>query len=97
MQTQSKLLKPLAMSTEELRAKVKEQINQIDDVRFLKVILAMCQAYEKEFGDPVIGYEVDGTAVRASEARKQFAEDLSKPEEFMSVEDFEKELDAVTV
>lgn len=84
------------MSAEELRAKIKEQIDQIDDERFLRVLLATLQAYEKEFGDPIIGYEADGTPVKASVAKQQFAEDLSKPEEFMSVEDFEKELDQVT-
>ena len=83
------------MDVEALRAKLIARIEQIEDVRFLQVLLATREAYEKEFGDPIIGYEADGTAVRASVAREQFAEDLSKPEEFMTVEDFEKELDQI--
>jgi hypothetical protein len=51
------------------------------------------KSLERHFGDPVIGYEADGTAVKASVAKAQFAEALSKPEEFISVEDFERELE----
>lgn len=84
------------MTKEQMLAEIKAMIEQIEDERFLRVLLAFVQAWEKEYGDPVIGYEADGSPVRASAARAQFAEDLSKPEELMSIEDVEKELNQVT-
>lgn len=81
------------MTTEEMRQHCHEMIDQIEDERFLNVLLDLMKSIERNFGDPVIGYEADGTAVRASVAKAQFAEDLSKPEEFMTVEDFERELE----
>jgi|GEM_PF-2081646 len=80
------------MTTEDLRQHCHETIDRIEDERMLKVLLDLVNSLERHFGDPVIGYEADGTAVKASVAKAQFAEDLSKPEEFMSIDDFAREL-----
>jgi hypothetical protein len=81
------------MTTEELRQQCHEMIDGIEDERFLRVLLDLMHSWERNFGDPIIGYEADGTAVRASVARAQYAEDLARPEEFMTVDDFERELE----
>ena len=81
------------MTTEELRQQCHEMIDRIEDERMLNVLVDLMDSLERNFGDAVIGYEADGTAVRASVAKSQFAEDLSKPEEFISIEDFERELE----
>ncbi len=82
------------MSTVEIRSEIELFLDQVDE-SFLKVVHSMLNTYLEQQKDPVIGYEVDGTPVHASEARKQFAEDLQKRDEFMSLEDFEKELEAL--
>ena len=82
------------MTTEELRQHCHDSIDQIDDERILKVILDLVNSLERHLGDPIVGYEADGTAVRASEAKAQFAADLNKPEEFVSIDDFARELEA---
>ena len=82
------------MSSLEIRHEIDFFLGQVKDESFLKVLHSMLGTYVQEQEDPIIGYETDGTAVRASVAKAQFAEDLNKPEEFISLEDFEKELDA---
>jgi hypothetical protein len=81
------------MTTDELRQQCHDMIDRIEDERLLNVLLDLMNSLERNFGDPIIGYEANGEAVRASVAKAQFAEDLSKPEEFMTIEDFEKELE----
>ncbi|MBC6995806.1 hypothetical protein QWY85_17675 [Neolewinella lacunae] len=85
------------MTTVEMRQRCHDMIDQIEDERFLKVLLDLMKSIERNFGDPVIGYEADGTAVKASVAKAQFAEDLSKPEAFMTVEDFEREMETKVI
>lgn len=84
------------MTIAEKRAHVLELLNQVDD-DFLAAVHAMVETYVRLKEDPIIGYEADGTAVRASVARAQFEEDLSKPEEFVSLEDFKEQLNARSV
>ena len=81
------------MTTKELRQQCHDMIDRIEDERFLNVLLDLMNSLERNFGDPIIGYEANGEAVRASVAKAQFAEDLSKPEEFMTIEDFEREME----
>lgn len=83
------------MSTVEIRAEINAYLDQVKDESFLKVVHSMLNTFIKEQKDPIIGYEVDGTPIRASVARKQFEEDLKRRDEFMSLEDFEKELEAL--
>lgn len=40
--------------------------------------------------DSIIGYGAEGTAVRSNVGMEQFQEDLSRPEEFVSLEDFQE-------
>lgn len=87
-------LKWMFMSAAEIRLEIDRCLDLVKDESFLKVVHSMLNTYiQEKVEDPVIGYEIDGTAVRASEARKQFAEDLENRDEFMSLEDFEKELE----
>ncbi len=86
------LIKQILMSTVEIRAELHQLIDQVDE-RFLKAMHLMVSTYQQE--NPVIGYEVDGTPVYAKEARKQFDEDLKNREAFISLEDFEKELETL--
>lgn len=81
------------MSTVEIRTEIDVFLDQVDE-SLLKVVHSMLNAYVEEQKGPVIGYEADGAPVRASEARQQFAEGLRKRDEFMSLEDFEKELES---
>ena len=83
------------MSTVEIRAEINRYLELVEDESFLKVVHSMLNTYVREQEDPIVGYEADGTPVRASVAKKQFAEDLSKPEDFMSLEDFEKQLESL--
>lgn len=85
----------MRMSTVEIRAEINRYLELVEDESFLKVVHSMLNTYVREQEDPIVGYEADGTPVRASVAKKQFAEDLSKPEDFMSLEDFEKQLESL--
>lgn len=86
----------MLMSAAEIRTEINQYLDLVKDESFLKVVHSMLNTYiQEKMEDPIIGYEIDGAPVRAGEARKQFAEDLQKREEFMSLEDFEKELDTL--
>lgn len=82
------------MSTAEKRATLRQKMDELDD-KFIEAIYAIVAAYEeKEEEDPIIGYDVtDGSPVRASVAKEQFAADLEavKRGEYITVEDLEKE------
>lgn len=57
----------MLMSTAEIRAEIDRCLSLIKDERFLKVVHSMLNTYIKEQGgDPVIGYEADGTGLTAS-------------------------------
>jgi len=82
------------MTITEQREHAPKLLAQVDD-EFFAAVYAMLETYVrlKQNQDPIVGYEADGTAVRASVAQAQFAEDLSKPEEFMTIDDFAQELE----
>jgi hypothetical protein len=79
------------MTITEQRSHAVELLDKVDD-DFLAAVYAMLETYVRLKEDPIVGYEADGTAVRASVALEQFEEDLSKPEEFVSLEDFKEQL-----
>ncbi len=81
------------MTIAEQRSHAVELLNKIDD-DFFAAVYTMLETYTRLKEDPIIGYEADGTAVRSSVALEQFEEDLSKPEEFVSLEDFKEQLNA---
>ncbi len=84
---------PIRMSTAEIRQELHRLIDQIDD-RMLKAVFAMVRTYEAE-EDPIIGYDTDGKAVRASEAREQLLAEVAaaKRGEYTTLEDFKKEVE----
>lgn len=86
--------KSMLMSAAEIRAEIDRYLDQVKDESFLQVVHSMLDTYVQQQQDPIIGYDADGNAVRASEARKQFEEDLEGVErgEYTTLEDFEKEL-----
>ena len=89
-------LKWILMNAADIRLEINQYLELVKDERFLKVVHSMLNTYIQEnVEDPIIGYDIEGAPVRASEARKQFAEDLQKRDEFMSLEDFEEELEAL--
>lgn len=79
------------MTIAEQRNHASELLVKVDD-QFFRAIYAMLETYVLEKGEnPIIGYDSDGAAVRADMALEQFKQDLSKPEEFISLEDFKAE------
>lgn len=55
------------MSAAEIRAEIDRYLDFVKDERFLKVVHSMLNTYIKEQEtEPVVGYETDGTGVRAS-------------------------------
>jgi hypothetical protein len=55
----------------------------------------MLDTYLKEQEDPIIGYEIDGTPVRASVARQQLLAEVEAAEkgDYITLEDFKKEVE----
>lgn len=88
-------LKLLLMSTAEIRTEIHDYLDRVEDESFLKVVHSMLGTYMKEQADPIIGYEIDGTPVRASEARKQLLAEVeaAKRGEYTTLEDFKKEVE----
>ncbi|NJC27142.1 hypothetical protein [Neolewinella antarctica] len=88
------------MSTTEMRSEVAGWLENLDD-EFLSAVHTIVGNYLRKDVDKkgaFIGYETDGTAVYAGTAQDQFTEDLSNPEDFITIEDFEQgqEIQAAT-
>lgn len=64
------------MGATKIRTDIDAYLDQVKDESFLKVVHSMLDTYVREQNDPIIGYEIDGTPVRASAARKQFETDI---------------------
>ncbi|MCH2084994.1 MAG: hypothetical protein MK226_21585 [Saprospiraceae bacterium] len=84
------------MSAAQIRAEIDSYLDQVKDENFLKVVHLMLNSYVKvqePENDPIIGYEIDGTAVHASTARKEFEADIeaARRGEYITLEDLEKE------
>ncbi len=84
--------KLILMSTVEIRTELHRFIDEMDE-KFLKVVHSMINTYRKESLDPIIGFDVDGVPLYASEAKKRFKEQLEgvKRGEYITIEDLEKE------
>lgn len=80
------------MSAVEIKAEINRYLELVEDERFLKVVHSMLDTYLKE-GDPIIGYEVDGTPITASTFLKQADESMAEVErgEYTTLEELEKE------
>lgn len=88
-------IESVLMSAIELRAEIIKHLERVQDERFLKVVHSMLNAYVQEHEDPIIGYDVDGVPLYASEAKKIFKEQLQGVErgEYITIEDLEKDME----
>jgi len=79
------------MSNAEIKTEIIQYLDKVKDESFLKVVHSMLNTYLQQQEDPIIGYDTEGNAVRASEARRQFEEDLEgvKQGQYTTLEDFE--------
>jgi phospholipid N-methyltransferase len=89
------ITKLMLISALEIKAEIQSYLEQVKDESFLKVVHSRLDTYVKEQEDPIIGYEIDGTPVRASVAREELLADVeaAKKGEYITLEDFRKEVD----
>ena len=89
------ITKLMLMSTVEMRAEIDNLLNIVQDKNesFLKVVHSMLETYVKEQEDPIVGYEIDGTAITLSTLEKQADEAVAEVErgEYTTLEELEKE------
>lgn len=80
------------MSAIEIKAQINKYLDQVDD-SFLQVVHSMLDTYVKVQKDPIIGYDVDGTPLHASIAKKQYEKDLKGVEkgEFITAKELRKQ------
>lgn len=89
------ITKLMIMSAVEIRAEINAYLEKVQDESFLKVVHSMLDTYVQEQEDPIIGYEIDGTPVRASAAREELLADVeaARNGEYITLEDFQKEVE----
>ena len=68
------------MSNTEIKTQIVQYLEKVDD-SFLKAVHSMLKTYVKEQEETIIGYDIDGKLITASEARKQYAKDIKKVKE----------------
>ena len=80
------------MSAIELKNQIHQYLDQVDD-SFLKAIHSMLDTYVKGNENAVIGYDVHGEPILASQAKKQYEKDLKAVEKgaFITAKDLRKE------
>ena len=67
------------MSAIEIKNQIHQYLEEVDD-SFLKAIHSMLDTYVKGKKDTVIGYDVKGEPILASQAQKQYEKDLKAVE-----------------
>lgn len=79
------------MSAVELKNQIHQYLDEVDD-SFLKAIHSMLDTYVKGKKDVVIGYDMQGEPVLASQAKKQYEKDLKGVEKgaFITAKDLRK-------
>ena len=79
------------MSAIEIKNQIHQYLEEVDD-SFLKAIHSMLDTYVKGKKDPIIGYDVQGKPLYASQAKKQYENDLKAVEEgeFITAKDLRK-------
>jgi len=79
------------MSVIEIKNQIHQYLDEVDD-SFLKAIHSMLDTYVKGQKDAIIGYDVAGKPLYASQAKKQYENDLKAVEkgEFMTAKDLRK-------
>jgi hypothetical protein len=82
------------VSTAEIREKIDEYLDRVADEKFLRIVYSMLDTYLKQLEeDPLVGYDIEGNPLHASEAKEKYATRLEemKKGRFTSVEDLKKE------
>lgn len=83
----------IIMSIQQIRQEIDQYLDQVDE-SFLKVVHAMLTTYTNEQEeDPIIGYDVDGTPMYASQAKEEFQRRIEAVErgEYLTIEELRKE------
>lgn len=80
------------MGATELKAEVHQMIDLLDEP-FLKVVHSMLDTYVQQQIDPIVGYDIEGNPLYASEAIESYAKRVSDMQagQKTSVEDLRKE------
>lgn len=83
------------MSAAEIRSEIDNLLDRVQDKNesFLKVVHSMLSTYVQEQEDPIIGYEVDGTAITVSTFLEQADKAMADVErgEYITLEELKKE------
>jgi len=79
------------MTTVQLKKAVHDYIDNLDD-NFLQIVHSMLETHAQQV-DPIIGYDADGTPLRASEMKKLYEQDMKDMEngDFVTLEELRKE------
>jgi len=81
------------MGNTQAREQIHLLIDNVQDEAFLRALHAMLSTYLDTEADPIIGYELDGRAVRASEARAELLAEVetARNGEYYTLEDIRDE------
>ncbi len=79
------------MTALQLKKAVHDYVDNLDN-NFLQIIHSMLETHAQQT-DPVIGYDTDGTPLRASEMKKLYEQDMKDMEngDFITLEELRKE------
>ncbi len=80
------------MSATQIKEEIRAYLDEVDE-SLLKAVHAMLSTYAKEEEDPIIGYDVEGTPMRASEAKVEFKKRLEAVDQgaYLTLEELKKE------
>lgn len=83
----------MLMSAAEIKTQIGQYLQKVEDEHFLKVVHSMLATYVEGAKDPIIGYELDGTPILASEAKAELIADVeaAKNGAYITLEDLKKE------
>ena len=82
------------MSSAEIRVEINKYLDQVKDESFLRVVHSMLDTYIHQIEEnPIVGYDIEGNPIHASEARKEYAArlDAMKKGQHTTIEDLKKE------
>ena len=77
------------MSKSEIRSQINTYLEQLGD-SFLKAIHSMLATYVKEQNEHIIGYDINGKPITASEAKVQYDKDLVQNGFYSTIEDIKE-------
>lgn len=82
----------MLMSTAEIKEEIKAYLDEVDEA-LLEAVHAMLATYaRKQEEDPIIGYDAEGTPMKASEAKVEFAKRLEAVDrgEYVTLEELKE-------